>query len=124
MVRKRRRTRRSGDDVPVVVIRNRPPLLETPKSEKRGGAGSILQMRQRMRTQAVITKAVLEAWLDGRSLNEIFRSARAAGFRGNLDALWYVLQRGTGWPDVLWGKPAARRPRCSRKRLRLPGKLF
>jgi hypothetical protein len=56
--------------------------------------------------QSAITVAVLEAWLAGKSLDETYEAAKAKGFRGNLIDLWFILQRGTGWPEVFWNGSA------------------
>jgi len=84
MVHERRRTRRSGQFIPLVVVRNRLPLSESVKPAKNPRPDTTLAIHQRLRKQAAITRAVLDAWLAGKSMNETFRIARAVGFRGNV----------------------------------------
>jgi len=111
MLRRRRRTRRAGQFPPVVVVGNESSLSDPVKSAKRRRPDEALAIHQRLRKQAAITRAVMDAWLAGRSVNETCAAAKREGFQGNLMDLWFVLQRGTGWPDVLWDGPAARRSR-------------
>lgn len=81
---------------------------------KRAGFDGV-PVRLRLMMQAYIIRAALEEYLAGRPPDAIYRAAQAAGFQGRLPDVWFLIQRATDWPRVLWADPAVGTPWRARK---------